>query len=195
MILSDRTITASIFSLVDIPKSENVDRDALLKQINPNSLDLTIGGTFMIPKHNMTRWVYGFRSERQHEHYAEECWHTCKASSGFILMEPGSVILASTREYITMSDNICGQIFTKSTLGRLFINHMMAGVIDAGFCGRLTLELKNEGQHYIRIPVGARVVQMVFQKLDRKAEAPYGKRRSRYQNAETVECAKPEVTE
>lgn len=195
MIISDRTITANLFGLVDVSRSENVDPETLKKQVNPNSLDLTIGKTFMIPKHNLTRWIYGFRNETEHEYYKAECWHTCKASSGFILIEPGAVILASTREYITMPENLCGQIFTKSTLGRLFINHMMAGVVDAGFCGRLTLELKNEGQHYIRIPVGSRVVQMVFQKLDRKAEAPYGKRRSRYQNAETVECAKPEVTE
>lgn len=192
MILSDKTIKEKIMQLVDFEKSESVNINQALSQVNPNSLDLTISGTYKRPKKSMTHWIYGFRHEGEAEKYPAECWKPCESKSGFILMEPGSVILASTREYITMPETMCGQIFTKSTLGRMFINHMMAGVIDAGFSGRLTLELKNEGPHYVRIPVGSRVVQMIIAKLDKKAESPYGSRPSRYQNAITVECAKME---
>ena len=91
-----------------------------------------------------------------------------------------------------MPEDMCGQLFTKSTLGRMFINHMMAGVIDAGFHGVLTLELKNDGVHTIRIPVGARIVQMVCYGLAFVPDRTYGEatRKSRYMNARTVETAK-----
>lgn len=192
MILSDKTIKTILRSLVDLGSSENVSIEDLQKQINPNSIDLTIGSTYKRPVKSAQQWVYGFRHQKEADKYAADCWKKSEAKSGYILLEPGAVILACTREFITMPENICGQIYTKSTLGRMFINHMMAGVVDAGFSGRLTLELKNEGPHIVRIPVGARVVQMVLEKLDKAAAEPYGKRPSRYDEAFTAECAKME---
>ena len=190
MILCDGTIRDNIYALVDTGRSENVTIDGLISQINPNSIDLTVSSIYKRPKTNDAQWTYGFQHNAEADRYAENCWKNCKAKSGFILLEPGAVVLAVTREFVKMPDNVCGQIFTKSTLGRMFINHMMAGVIDAGYSGRLTLELKNEGQHAVKIPVGSRVVQMVYQTLNFPAKEPYCQRNSRYQNAETVECAK-----
>ena len=65
-----------------------------------------------------------------------------------------------------------------------------AGVIDAGFHGRLTLELRNDGPHKVRIPVGSRVVQIYLMRLDGIPAHLYGERQSKYMDAETVECAK-----
>jgi len=194
MILSDGTIKEKIYGLVDFGLSEGITESDVLQQINPNSIDLTIGAYYKRPmkSYGSTQWTYGFKNETEAAKYADEAWKTYRAKSGFILLEPNAVVLAVTREYIRMPHDTCGQIFTKSTLGRMFINHMMAGVIDAGFEGRLTLELKNEGQHTVKIPVGSRVVQMVFQSLDKPAERPYCYRNSRYYLAETVECAKME---
>ena len=79
-----------------------------------------------------------------------------------------------------MPCNVCGQVYTKSSLGRVFINHMMAGVIDAGFEGTITLELRNEGKHKIILPYGARVVQLQFMSLDEAPERDYAHRSSRY---------------
>ena len=192
MILSDGTIKAMIYYLVDLSKSENATSADVWNQVNPNSIDLTIGAVYKRPVKSDRPWYYGFRNEAEAERYSNECWMTCVARSGYILLEPGDIILGVTREYVNMPDNVCGQIFTKSTLGRMFINHMMAGVVDAGFHGRLTLELKNEGMHSVKIPVGARVCQMVFSMLDKGAVIPYNVKVNRYNGAETVECAKAE---
>lgn len=192
MILSDGTIKTMINYLVDVSKSENTTSADVWNQVNPNSIDLTIGAVYKRPVKSDRPWIYGFRNEAEAEKYSNECWMTRVAKSGFILLEPGAVILGVTREYVQMPDNVCGQIFTKSTLGRMFINHMMAGVVDAGFHGRLTLELKNEGQHSVKIPVGSRVCQMVLTSLDKTAEFPYHAKVNRYNGAETVECAKAE---
>ena len=192
MILSDATIKTMINYLVDVSKSENTTSADVWNQVNPNSIDLTIGAVYKRPVRSEKAWIYGFRNEAEAEKYSNECWMTRVAKSGFILLEPGAVILGVTREYVQMPDNVCGQIFTKSTLGRMFINHLMAGVVDAGFHGRLTLELKNEGMHSVKIPVGARVCQMVLTNLDRTTEIPYHAKVNRYNGAETVECAKGE---
>ena len=106
------------------------------------------------------------------------------------MLKPNHVVLACTREYVRIPKDLYGQLFVKSSLARMFVNHLMAGVVDSGFEGRLTLELKNDGVHTIRIPVGARVVQLCLFELDYLPEATYGERISRYMNAETVECSK-----
>jgi dCTP deaminase len=83
-------------------------------------------------------------------------------------------------------------VFTKSSLGRVFINHMMAGVIDAGFEGTITLELKNEGKHSIILPYGARVVQIQFNRLEMIPERDYSQRINRYQGQIQPEPAREE---
>ena len=192
MVLIDKQIQVKLVDMFDLKRSEGVTMENLLKQINPNSIDLTIGKSYKRPNKINHDVVYGFTCEEERTLYAKAYWTDYEADKGYILMKPGDVILAVTREYVMMPPNVSGQLFTKSTLGRMFINHMMAGLVDAGFEGRLTLELKNEGVHTVRIPVGARVVQMICFGLYDTPDRLYGDmtRRSRYQHARTLECAK-----
>lgn len=186
-VLCDGSISRILTELVDLTKSEDVCIEGLARQINPASLDLTIGMKYRRAVKCSDDVTYGFKHEKEAEFYSgEKYWKKCSAKSGFILLQPGDAVLACTREFIRMPLNVSGQIFTKSTLGRMFINHMMAGFVDPGFEGRLTLELVNEGPHCVKIPVGARVVQMILSKLDRKSAAYAG----RYFGAEGVETAK-----
>ena len=192
MILVDSQILSRLHEIGDLEKSSGVTEEEIKKQSNPNTLDLTIDKTFKRPNKLKQAVVYGFSCENEQKMYDLAYWRTFEAEEGYIVMRPNDIVLANTREDLTMPDDICGQLFTKSTMGRMFLNHMMAGVIDAGFHGKPTLELHNPGVHTIRIPVGARVVQMMCFGLDVKPTRPYGEksRSSRYQGAETVECAK-----
>ncbi|HEY8022351.1 MAG TPA: hypothetical protein VIH93_14700, partial [Thermoanaerobaculia bacterium] len=54
---------------------------------------------------------------------------------------PGEVVLASTIEYVKIPRSVACDLKLKSTLGRLWINHSMAGWCDPGFEGNITLEL------------------------------------------------------
>lgn len=192
MILIDNQIQTRLDSMFDLYKSNGVTAEGLLRQINPNSIDLTIAKEYKRPNSLKNPVVYGFSCQEERDLYNLTYWKDCEPENNYIVMKPGDIILGVTREYVTMPEDMCGQLFTKSTLGRMFINHMMAGVIDAGFHGVLTLELKNDGVHTVRIPVGARVVQMVCYGLQFIPDRAYGDatRKSRYQNAVTVECAK-----
>ena len=192
MILTDSQIYSKLNTMFDLSKSEGVTMEGLEKQVNPNTIDLTIDATYKRPNRINKPVVYGFSCEKEQKLYNLTYWKDYKSDNGYIVMKPNDIILANSREYLTMPEDVCGQLFTKSTMGRMFLNHMMAGVIDAGFHGKVTLELHNPGVHTIRIPVGARVVQMMCFGLDVVPDRPYGsaERNSRYQDAQTVECAK-----
>lgn len=190
--LVDTQIIARLDEMFDLQKSENVKKDDLIAQVNPNSIDLTIAKHYKRPNAVKNPVVYGFSGADERKLYDFAYWKDCTADDGYIVLKPNDIILGATREYVMMPDDMSGQLFTKSTMGRMFINHMMAGVVDAGFRGVLTLELRNEGVHTIRIPVGAPVVQMICYDLARKPEKPYWfvTRRSRYMGAQNVETAK-----
>lgn len=192
MILTDSQIILRLEDMFDVKKSEDTTKEELISQVNPNSIDLTISKIYKRPNVINNDVLYGFSCEEERKIYDLAYWSDFVSDNGYITLKPNECLLGVTREYVTMPDNICGQIFTKSTLGRMFINHMMAGVVDAGFHGRLTLELKNDGVHTIRIPVGARIVQMICYKLGETPQRVYSdeSRNSRYNGAETVETAK-----
>ena len=186
-VLCDRNISSLIRQgMIDFDRSET-DWETVQKQINPNTLDLTLGKFIQWPKETQLPLVFG----RQYN--PEDFWELREVSPDEgILLTPGDLFLGCSREYFRMPKDICGQVFTKSSLGRVFINHMMAGVIDAGFEGTITLELRNEGKHNVVIPYGARVVQIQFSYLAEAPDQDYSQRKSRYQGQIRPEPARPE---
>ena len=186
-VLCDKEISKYIQSgMIDFERSET-DWDTVKKQINPNTLDLTLGKFIQWPKGTEKPLVFG----RNYD--AAEFWELQEVNPDEgILLTPGDLFLGCSREYFCMPNNVCGQVFTKSSLGRVFINHMMAGVIDAGFEGTITLELRNEGKHNVVIPYGARVVQIQFSRLNDVPELDYSQRTSRYMGQIRPEPARPE---
>lgn len=184
MVLDDFILRANLYELFDFKKS-NTTEEKVINQINPNSIDLTLDNYCLYMKQHETL-VYGEDTKNY--------WISKSYLSDYLVIYPNECVLCCTREYVTMPDNLCGQLFTKSTLGRMFVNHMMAGVIDAGFEGRITLEFKNDSQNIIKIPFGARVVQLVYSELRERASQPYSKRKSRYNGAMICEASKEEIT-
>ena len=67
-----------------------------------------------------------------------------------IKLFPGEVVLASTMEYVRIPRDVACDLKLKSTLGRLWINHSLAGWCDPGFEGEITLELQNLGPAAVR---------------------------------------------
>lgn len=185
-VLNDRTIWSLIEDgMIDFTKSDTTAEE-VKAQVNPNTLDLTLGRFVRIPQEARAAITFGKPYE------ADSFWTLHDITETGILLHPGDVFLGSSREYVVMPKNVCGQVYTKSSLGRVFINHMMAGVIDAGFAGTITLEFKNEGKHDVILPFGARVVQLQFSLLSDVPERDYSMRVSRYQGQTLPEPARPE---
>lgn len=80
------------------------------------------------------------------------------------ILQPHSCVLAISLEKFRFPYNICGKVFSKSSLGRLFLTVSCgdAGFCDAGWRGKLVLELVNHSNFAIKLRAGQRIGQMVF---------------------------------
>ena len=82
------------------------------------------------------------------------------------LLEPGEFCLAETVELFNIPDDISAQFALKSSRAREGYNHCLAGWIDNGYSGRLTLELKNERLHHpLPLYPGLKIGQIIFFKM------------------------------
>jgi dCTP deaminase len=94
--------------------------------------------------------------------------------SRHIKLFPGEVVLASTLEYVRIPRNVACDLKLKSTLGRLWINHSLAGWCDPGFEGNITLELQNLGPEPFVLEAGRRIAQLIFISMEAEPETAYG---------------------
>lgn len=119
--------------------------------VNPASYDITLGDHWICP----TREPEEFHADN-------------------IVLFPGEVVLATTREVITMPRDVVGDLKLKSSLGRLWLNHSLSGWIDCNFKGQVTLELQNLGPYPRQLHKGMRVAQIVFLQMEEPPEKAYG---------------------
>ena len=75
-------------------------------------------------------------------------------------LKPGQFVLCSTAEKVTLPDDIAGQLMLRSSATRKGFDHCLAGFVDSGWSGELTLELRNNLQlNFLEIQAGMRLVQ------------------------------------
>ena len=120
-------------------------------QVNAASYDVRVSEHWICP----TRDPEQFDSER-------------------VTLYPGEVLLASTLEYVKIPRIVACDLKLKSTLGRLWINHSMAGWCDPGFEGNITLELQNLGPIPFVLEAGRRIAQLIFIAMESEPEIAYG---------------------
>lgn len=133
--------------------------------IGPASLDLHLGTSFCMARPNgpvklgdkVPSKVYAIMDDEM------------------ITINPGEFMLATTKEYIKLPDNICATVHGRSSIGRLGLTVQNAGFVDPGFEGEITLELKNETSYPIQLVPGYRVAQLVYQTCDGVENAYKGK--------------------
>lgn len=102
---------------------------------------------------------------------------------------PGDFILASTLEKVNIPAHLCAQVSGKSSMMRKGIQVCNdAGYIDAGFRGKITLEVANHGHYPVRLTPGMKICQLVLTRLTSPALRPYGHEGldSHYQDQQTV---------
>lgn len=91
-----------------------------------------------------------------------------------LYIQPHSFVLGTSVEYIKLSSDMSALLHTRSSIGRLGISmHATAGLIDAGFEGRITYEITNFTDRVIKINSGEPVAQLTFHPLDQPAQKPY----------------------
>lgn len=105
-------------------------------------------------------------------------------------LRPGAFILAETLEYVRIPNHIAAFFSLKSSRAREGLQHLMAGFVDPGWSGRLTLELHNSLQnHAIELKPGMRIGQLVLHTMDSMPRMDYSQT-GRYNLANGVEESK-----
>ena len=170
MILSDIEISTHIKTgLLSIePLTE--------KQIQPASVDITLGNTFTLLK-NIETGIISPDTEIAYDTI------TCDK---YVLL-PGQFVLGTTQEYIKLPNNLTAFVEGRSSWGRLGLFVQNAGWVDPGFEGEITLELFNANRYAIELTPGVRIGQLVFAKMKLDAKNPYD---GKYQKQTTATGSK-----
>ena len=164
MILSDKTLSKMVANgLIDFDRSDTTIETVYETQIQPASLDITIGDTFSTISNVQNGGIIDFDVPVE--------YRTTKRDSYVLL--PKQFVLATTREYIKLPNNMTAFVEGRSSIGRLGLFIQNAGWVDPGFEGQITLELFNATEWALNIKAGDRVGQLVFAKMDRDAVNPY----------------------
>jgi len=100
-------------------------------------------------------------------------------SKGYLL-KPEELVLGITKEKITLPDNICGWLNSRSTFARIgLMSHITAPFITPGVSNRQVLEIFNAGENKIKLVPNIKICQLVFEEC--KGRAKYT---GKYQNQE-----------
>jgi len=117
------------------------------EQVNPASYDVRLGDYIKVETRD--GWVEQFIDKSTYN------------------MTPGQFVLAYTEEIIRIPENLECIFQLKSSRGREGYEHALAGYIDPGFTGQVTLELTNINKyHWIPLRAGLRIGQLRFSKVD-----------------------------
>jgi len=168
VILSDRDIKKII------KEGKLIFKPVLTKnQISPASIDLKLGPTFKIFNISKQCLLDTKKGLPDKDFIITK---KIKLGQAFIL-HPNNFVLASTKEYVIMPDDIILRVEGKSTLARMGILVHTAGFVDPGFEGTLTLEISNQSNLPVALYPDMYICQIAVEYLSSPAETPYNKRK------------------
>lgn len=155
--------------LITGPRLEQLVREGLFPydeavHVGTSSIDVRLGDTFKIggtgayvTLGNGVKPIYeGFSEKKVPE-------------GGTIVIEPGKLYIAHTKEYVRLPADVGAFLLLRSSLGRRGLDHLHSGWLEPGWEGQITLELTAVVPTELR--VGERIAQMVL--IQATDPAPY----------------------
>lgn len=138
--------------------------------LQPVSYDLTLAPYVTSQSAWIHRNVYGDITVDKVE------WHTDKFDEYRMnyVLQPDEFALFSTVEKVTLGNNLVGHVEGKSTIARHGILVHCAGLVDPGFEGELTLEVKNLSKIPFVMTAGMRIAQIEFSQTLSNVRRTYG---------------------
>lgn len=98
-------------------------------------------------------------------------YHTELELGDKIPLYHGKAILATTIESVNLPDDVAAWVSLKSSMARSGLDHALAGWIDPGFRGQITLEFSAHRE--VVLIVGQPIVQLVLYQCNKPASRPY----------------------
>ncbi len=144
--------------------------------VNPASLDVRLGENLLVElPTTVSMMPFSIAGHTQEKPF---------------MLQPHEFVLAETMEEFQLPDCVAGQLALKSSRAREGIEHLLAGYIDPGYQGRLTLELQNaRSMHAVPLWPGMRIAQIVFHKMSMLPGQSYAVT-GRYQGDTAVQGSK-----
>lgn len=137
-------------------------------QLNPASYDVRLGGTILV------------------ETSSGE-WNETKLP---YVLAPGEFVLGCTQEWVNIPAHMEAVFQLKSSRAREGYEHVLAGYIDPGFSGKVTLELVNVNRYRNLYLVKDMLIgQLRFMKTDQPCRISYATK-GHYQNDDSVMASK-----
>ena len=110
-----------------------------------------------------------------------------------IVLPPNELVLISTLEKVHIPNGFVARIDGVSSLARIgLLVHITSGFIDPNFQGHITLEVINMNRYPIVLEDGARICQLVVEKLDSPNEREYSSKSNHYQDQDKTTPSKYE---
>lgn len=171
MILSDRDIKKAItegrIKIDPLPSFET--------HLGPCSLDFQLGNTLRVFEYTKHPVI----DPRKKELFDTLSREIVVPDGESFIIHPGELIIASTAEWLELSDDLVGRLEGRSSLGRIgVVVHSTAARFDPGWRGRPVLELGNLGRIPVALFPGMRICSFTFEELSSPAEIMYYKRAS-----------------
>ncbi len=142
--------------------------------VNPASIDLRLGTSYRLP-HAM------WQSSGTRVMVADPAHLSTLPTWGDertmppegIVIAPGQFILCCSMETVAIPVNAAAFLMSKSSMGRMGLEHLHAGFGDPGFVGQWTWELHNVAPWPVALIPGKRYMQMVVEDMEAAPERDY----------------------
>jgi dCTP deaminase len=129
--------------------------------VGPASIDLTLDKEIRVFQSSKTI------NENTDYHSATKIKNISK---GYTL-KPGELVLGITKEKITLPENICGWLNSRSRFARIgLMSHITAPFIAPGISNKQVLEIFNASKNKIRLTPNIKICQLVLQQCRGKAK-------------------------
>lgn len=143
--------------------------------------DVELGNVFKMPKYDSIKFI----DPRIHHH--DEMFRTVELKDGEeLILHPHRFVLASTKEYIKLNEEIVCLLEGRSSFARWgIVPHVQAGIGEPGWEGQYTLEILNMNEVPVILRPGDVIAQLYFAKFMTPSKKPYYKKDSKKYQGQT----------
>lgn len=130
------------------------------RQLNPASYNLRLANKIRIPLPNMMH----YKPVARNTHFS--AYLTNEMEFETHVLSPGEFCLCCSVEYVRLPVECSGVLYSRSSMGRIGLEHLHAGYVDPGFHGQLVFEFHNNAPWPIMLEAGEQYMQIVFEAMD-----------------------------
>lgn len=134
------------------------------RQVEAGSINIRIGTEFIVAKKSECAVIEPRKLSAQEIRKVQE--KVYRNIGDIFVLHPLQLVLAGTFEFISLPNDLCGYVETRSRYGRCGVIVATATYIHPGWKGCLTLELMNFGDTPIKIECGSSIAQLILQKAE-----------------------------